>query len=265
MDNQNSSCCQSWHGGKMHKVFGILIGLVVLAVFFWLVVVIASKIKEYPYIDTNYQERNTIAITGEGEVVAIPDIALVTLGVITEKSTVSAAQQENTVKMNKVIEKIKSLGVEDKDIKTASYYISSQYDWNKDGQRVFRGYQVSQSVTVKIRKVDQAGAVLSAATELGVNQISDLSFTVDDMEKVKQEARLKALANAKEKAKALSKAAGVSLGRIISFSENADMPYPVMKSYALAEGMGGAVDSAPTVQAGSIDVKMIVTVSYVIK
>lgn len=226
--------------------------------------IVANNLKGYQYIGKPSAERDTIAISGEGKVTAIPDIATIDVGLTTEKSDVKNAQLENTTKMNRLIANLKNLGVDSKDIQTSYYNIYPQYDW-PNGKQILRGYQVSQGVTVKIRNLDKIGDILAAAGEGGANQVSGLSFNIDDPEVLRQEARVKALENAKEKAEALARVAGVSLGKIVSFSEYASTPYSAYKSMdALGIGGGGAVPS-PTVEAGSMDIVIDVTVSYEIK
>ena len=132
--------------------------------------------------------------------------------------------------------------------------------------QVLRGYQVSQSVTVKIRDLAKVGDILAAAGEGGANQVSGLSFSIDDPESLKQEARIKALENAKTKAEALASVAGVSLGKIVSFSESSMTPPVMYKSIDASLGMGGAAAvPSPTVEAGSMDIVLDVTVSYEIR
>lgn len=227
--------------------------------------VVAKNFKSYQYIGKPTAERDTISISGEGKVTGIPDIATIEVGLTTEKKDVASAQKENTLKMNRLISNLKNLGVEDKDIQTSYYNIYPQYDW-PDGKQVLRGYQVNQSVSVKIRNLDKIGDILAAAGEGGANQVSGLSFNIDDPEKLRQEARIKALENAKEKADALAKVAGVKLGKIVSFSEYSAVPTPMYKSME-ALGMGGGTGDmpAPSVEKGSMDIVVNVTVSYEIK
>ena len=174
----------------------------------------------------------------------------------------SDAQTENTVKMNAIIDKIKSFGVADADIQTSNYSIYPQYDYTNNVQTL-RGYQVAQSVDVKIRKLDSIGDILAAAGSLGANNIGGVSFTIDQPEKIQDQARLKALEAAKAKAQALATAAGVKLGKIVSFSESVSggTQPPIM--YAKMDAMGaGLAAPAPAIQTGSQDVIVDVTVNY---
>jgi hypothetical protein len=253
-----------WPSWKTNKVFTVVVILVMLGLLAVLGTVVAKNMKSYEYIGKPTAERDTIAISGQGKITSIPDIASVEVGLLTEKSDVKSAQKENTEKMNRLIANLKSLGVESKDIQTSYYNIYPQYDW-PNGKQVLRGYQVNQGVSVKIRNLVKIGDVLAAAGENGANQVSGLSFNIDDPEALRQEARIKALDNAKEKAEALAKVAGVKLGKIVSFSEYSEAPSYAYKSVdGLGMGGGGEMP-APSVEQGSMDVIVNVTVSYEIK
>lgn len=225
--------------------------------------IVAKNMKSYQYIGKPTAERDTISIFGQGKVTGIPDIATIEVGLLTEKPDVKSAQKENTDKMNRLIANLKNLGVEDKDIQTSYYNIYPQYDW-PNGKQVLRGYQVNQGVSIKIRNLSKIGDILTAAGEGGANQVSGLSFNIDDPEALRQEARVKALENAKEKADALARVAGVRLGKIVSFSEYSETPPVPYKAFAEGFGGGGEVP-APSIEKGSLDIVVNVTVSYEIK
>ncbi len=216
--------------------------------------------KEHYYIGKSPDIQRTISIMGEGKVTAIPDIALVSLGLSTQKTTVSEAQAENTKTINSLLDKLKALGIAKEDIQTVNYSIYPQYDYTNNGQ-ILRGYVVSQNVQVKIRQTDKVADVLKIAGDLNLNQIGGLTFSIDNPETYKQDARIKALQNAKEKADALAKVMNVKLGKVVSFSESESGYNPPVPYLAKSEatGLGGA---APTVEAGSQDITITATVTY---
>lgn len=253
-----------WPTWRENKLFTILLTLAFVAFLAVVALMIRAGLKQYNYIGKQVQERDTITISGEGKVTAIPDIATIQLGLTTEKKTVADAQKENTDKMNQLNKQLKDKGVEAKDIQTSNYSIYPQYDWN-NGKQTLRGYQVNQTVTVKIRNLDKIGDILSAAGNLGLNQVGGLSFDIDEPEKLRQEARIKALENAKEKAKALADIMDVKLGKVVSFTESSQYPQPIYKNYAL--GIGGGAESAPApqVESGSMDIVVEAMVVYEIK
>jgi hypothetical protein len=239
------------------------LGLLALVAAVYLGILAHNAWKASDFIGRPTPQRDTIAISGEGKVTAIPDIATVSIGVQTEKPKVGDAQTENTTKMNAIIDKIKSFGVADADIQTSNYSIYPQYDYTNNVQAL-RGYQVSQSVDVKIRKLDSIGDILTAAGTLGANNVGGVNFTIDQPEKIQDQARLKALEAAKSKAQALAAAAGVQLGKIVSFSESVSGGYqpPIMYAKDMAMGAGIAAAPAPSIQTGSQDVIVDVTVNY---
>ncbi len=241
-----------------------LVILILLGVVFWLGAAFVSKIKAYDYIGRPEAQRDTIAISGEGKVTAVPDIASIRLGLATEKEEVAAAQKENTEKMNDLIKELKGMGVDEEDIQTTTYNIYPRYDYKEESSEL-RGYEVSQQVTVKIRDLSEVGDILTAAGEIGANQVGGLQFTIDDKEDLREEARAKALENAQEKAETLADSLDVDLGRIVSFNETeggSPTPYPYYREEAM--GLGGS-GTAPDIQAGSNEVIMYVTVIYEIK
>lgn len=179
------------------------------------------------------------------------------------RKKVAEAQKENTTKMNAVIDKLKKeFKIDAKDIKTINYSISQQYDWS-DSKQTLRGYSVSQDLIIKVRKMDQISQILDMAGTIGINQIGNLSFEIDKPEKLKEEARIKALEQAKVKAEALSKIVGVKLGKIISFSETSSEPSPIYNNFSMTlakEETGGV--PAPSVEAGSNEITVFATVEY---
>ncbi len=256
--NKPSSGCSVCDSKIIYWLGVVLMVLLIVAGIF----LIRNWYKSYYYIG-QAETRDTISIQGMGKVTAIPDIATFTVGIQTEKYTVAAAQKENTDKMNEIIKALKEMGVEEEDIKTSQYNIYPQYNWN-EGQRTLRGYQVTQSVTIKVRDLDKVGDIFARAGELGANNVGGLQFTIDDPEEYKQEARLKALENAKEKAEALADAADVKLGKVVGFSESSGgTPYPSYRSYDLGLGAGMAEEAvAPDIEAGSTEIIIYVNVNY---
>lgn len=220
-----------------------------------------NTIKSAYYIGKPTDLSRTITISGEGKEVAIPDVAIVSLGYMTEKKTVSEAQRDMTQKINALIAAVKQQGIEAKDIKTTNYSVYPQYDWI-DGRQVFRGYQASQSIEVKMRNFDTISPTLELVGTLGLNQVGGLQFTIDDIEAVRQKARLQALANAKEKADALARVMGVRLGKVISFSESGYAPVPPIYYDRAVMLKAEGVSAAPAVEGGSEEIIVNASVTY---
>jgi len=218
-------------------------------------------------------QKDTITVSGKGEVVVKPDIATVSFGVTAENMDVSKAQTEATTKMNGIIDLLKGKGVEAKDIKLTNYNIYPRYDYTQTsqiypygGKQVLAAYVVSQTVEVKIRDISKAGEILSGVGTLKVTDVSGLNFTVDKEDAVKDEARALAITDAKDQAKILAKNLGVRLVKITAFSEGGNYPvyYEMNKSMAL--GMGGADAAiAPQVPMGENKITSNVSITYEIR
>jgi len=224
---------------------------------------IEGKIKENRYIGLGITDKNTINVTGEGKISVKPDLAVANVSVVSESKKVSDAQAVNTQKMNAITNYLKNdLKIEDKDLKTVEYNIYPDYNYTQEGGRIFIGYKITQTLEVKIRDLAKVGDVLEGVVAKGANEVSSLQFTVDDLEKVKIDARKLAIDNAKAKAEALTSQLGVKLGRIVSFSENYYNPYPgpyIMKEMSSGVGGGGVV---PDIQAGENEITVNVSVVY---
>lgn len=208
---------------------------------------------------------DTFTVSGEGKVTLIPDVAVVSLGVTAQGSSVTKVQDELNTKMNAVSAAIKKLGVDAKDIKTSYYHISPTYDYSSGTQRV-TGYQASSQLSVKVRKIDSINSVIDGATREGANEVGGVSFDVDDKTKAENQAREAAVSDAKAKAEAAASAAGFKLGRVINYSEgNGSYPRPLMYDTAeKALPMSGG--GAPTeVEPGTSELSVNVSLSYEIQ
>jgi uncharacterized protein YggE len=253
--------CNDKDGKCSYRANG-LISLFLIMLSAWLGIKAWNGIREHKFIGVPI-EQHTITVTGEGKVIAVPDIAMIQLGMMVEKKTVAEAQGENTKTMNSIIAKLKEFGVDAKDIQTTNYNISPVYDYD-NGRSTLRGYQVSQNVQVKVRKLDKAGEILGIAGSLGANQVGGINFMNEDPEALRQEARLEAIANAREKAEALAKASGVTLRRVISFSESTSGGYPIYFGYG-GDKRAEASAPAPTIEPGSNDIIINASVTYEIE
>lgn len=221
----------------------------------------------------------SISVSGEAEVTAIPDIATVTFTVRETAKTVPEAQKLAEDKITKGVEALGALGVEKKDTRTLSYTVNPRYEYQQTGicnsyscpptKTVITGYEVSQSVTVKVRKVDQAGEVLGALGKVNITEMSGPDFTVDDMDKVQAEAKETAIKNAREKAEKTAKSLGVSLGSITQFYEDNNGGYvPMMYSRAESAAAGMAMNQAKdavSLPQGENVIKSRVTITYMLK
>lgn len=222
-------------------------------------------------MDRDDYPTSTITIDGLGTVTAVPDIASVSFSVMEEAATVAAAQDSATKRTEQALAALKTAGIEDKDITTSSYSVYPQYEnqgcplYGPCPSPKIRAYQVSQSISVKIRDTEKVGPVLQGLGDAGVQNISGPNFTTDDPENLRAEARDKAVENAKAKAEALADSLGVRLGKVVGFWENTDpgypMPYARMES---AQAYGGAMDmvKTPTIPVGEGEYEVRVSVTF---
>ncbi|MFC1810390.1 SIMPL domain-containing protein [Patescibacteria group bacterium] len=219
---------------------------------------------------TNYR---SFYVQAEGEAVGVPDIAQFSFDVISQGSTdIAKTQQENTEKMNAVLDYIDTEGIDKKDIKTLSYNIQPRYSTSRCEDRVcpppkIVGYTVSQSAQVKIRDFSKISSLLSALVDKGANSVSQLSFTIDDPTELENEARADAIQKAKEKAALIAKEGGFSVGRILEINENF-YPGPIyqkggiemaVSSFDMDEGMAAPM---PAIEPGSQDINVQINIRY---
>lgn len=221
----------------------------------------------------------TITIEGDGKVTVKPDIARVSLSVATTGQTVKAVTEDGNTKMNAVIAAVKALGVKEDDVKTSSYSLYPEYNYNQPyfigedeapqkSEPKIVGYKLTQSLEVKVRDLTITDKVIDAATAAGANQVGSLSFDVDDLAPVKAEARKLAFDKAKDKANQMAGAAGVSIGRVVTFSEGFSGGGMVQyaRNYAMSDMMMESSPSvAPGIESGSMDVTVNISVTYEIE
>lgn len=256
------------------KVKGAILGVLGMLTIFLIVQTITS-LSELRFVGAGVPATNTITVDGTGEAFAIPDIATVYFTVMFEESTVNAAQEKATERTNAAIAYLKEEGVEEKDIRTESYNVYPQYDYItttcipgvpcRGGEQQLRGYQVSQTVAVKVRSVENVGTILGGLGELNVQNISGPNFEIDDIDSIRAEAREQAVEEARAKAKALAKDLNVRLVRVVGFWEDTNpYGYPMYaESYDMALGKGGM--NAPEIPTGESKVTSRVNITYEIR
>jgi uncharacterized protein YggE len=232
------------------------VGLVAVFGSLLLAVMAFSEIKGFQYIGAADPMQTTISVSGEGEKFATPDIAEVTFSIVAEAKTVADAQEKVRVSMEKITGFLKESGVEDKDIKTQNYNFYPKYEWQQarivcvtypcpqpEGKQVLTGYEATQALAIKVRKIDDAGKILSGLGERGATNLSGVTFKVDEDEEVKAQARELAIQDAKEKADILARQLGVDLVRIVSFNEGGEYPIYNYARAEMAMGLGGGAQA----------------------
>lgn len=205
--------------------------------------------------------KRTINVSGMASIKVTPDIAYVSLGVITEDKNALTAQKENAKKMSAVIAKIKASGIKSEDIKTVNYYISPKYDYNKEtGQSNIVGYTVNNTVQVTVRDLNKTGNIIDIASDEGVNSATGISFGLSDNEKYYNQALEKAVKNAQKKAETMASVYGIKLKMPVTITENSGYTpiYTMRESFAKA-----SADFVNTpVEAGNLEVSANVSIVY---
>jgi len=204
-----------------------------------------------------------IYVDGTGSAYATPDIAYVSVGVDTQDKTSEAAVETNTGKMNKVMDALKELEIEEKDIKTTNYNLSPNYEWTQERGSYTDGYNVSQSVNITVRDLDNVTRVLQAATESGANVVGNIRFELEDPDTAKDDARQIAIERAKAKAETIAASTGLKLGKVLYYSEYQNNNYNSGKGGMMyAEDMARSSIAEPAINPGQEEVELTVSLTY---
>lgn len=205
-----------------------------------------------------------IWVTGEGEVTVTPDLAILSLGVQAQADTVARAQSEVSTAMGAVISELNARGIENKDIQTQYFSINPTLRYDpQTGEEELTGYRVTNTVTVKVRNVENTGTIIDAVAAAGGNYIiiNSIEFTVDDPTPYREEARDKALADAREKAEQIADSTDVSLGKPTYINETTSFT-PYIKDLA---GQGISVPApevSSSISPGEATVTVTIQIAY---
>jgi len=233
-----------------------------VGLFFCMVFVGVPALKEYS--DALVSPR-TMTVSADGKATLTPDTAETSFSIISRGVDPQALATDNNGKIGSVVDFLKSQGLQDKDITTTGYDLSPNYQYNpKTGANFISGYTLTQTVTVKIHDLTKVAAILGGLTPLGINQIGGVNFTVDDPDQYLASARADAFGKARAKAESMAEEVGASIGRVVSAQESeGGMPGPV---YPMAMSAAGGMEApsvpAPTIEPGSQDVTLTVSVTY---
>lgn len=205
------------------------------------------------------EEIQGIRVTGSSSAFGEPDIAILRLGVSTERDSVEEASEEAAFAMQRVINSLKENDVGEKNIQTQQFSILPQYDY-VEGRKILRGYRVTNIVSAEIRNLKKVGNVIDDAAKAGDDmvQIQSIQFDIDDRKKLQEQARVKAMKDAKAKAEILAEEGGVKLGKPIYISESIDSYVPNYSFDKRAEG-------ATPIETGELEVRITVSVIYEIE
>ncbi len=256
---------------KFIKASTGLVGM--LSIF--IIVLVVNEIRSSKYIGPINQQVASITVSGKGEVTAISDIATISVNLSKDGATAKEAQNLLNEQITKTVDYLKKQKIEDKDIKSEYGGLNPKYSYEgvacftypcpqKDPKIV--GYTATQSITVKVREVDNANEVRTGLATLGLTNISGPTFSIDNQDALNDQARSKAIDDAREKAQVLAKQLGVRLGDVMNFSENGS-GYPIMYAKGGVMMDSAMASSAPVPELPKGENKVIsnVTITYEIR
>ena len=271
---------------KKGVMFASSVAIVLLAVFLFTQII--TNLKALDTIGEQPNPTNIITVSGTSDVSAPADTAEFSFTITGDGKTVADAQAKANPISKKALDYLKAQGIADADINNGGYNAYPQYGTQQvacpqaqtmmapangtvaspiycpPSQQVITGYEVSQTISVKVHDTSKAGPLLGGVGALGVSNISGLSFTIDKEDSLKNQARSQAIDKARAQAEELAKELHVHLGKITSFSDQGNYPAPVM--YAKAMMAGGADSaSAPSIPTGSNKITSTVSISYEIR
>ena len=202
-----------------------------------------------------------ISVTGEAQISVAPDIAFVDAGVATDAKTAREASEANNNAMTKVFAALKAANIDARDIQTSRLSLQPQYAPNRSGPSPVVGYRASNRVTVRIHDVSKVAGVIDTLVGAGANDIGNVNFEVSQASKLLDDAREKAVADARRKAEIYARAAGVTLGAALSISEGGSAPQPMFRAK-----MAAPMAAAPTpIAQGEETLSISVNVTWAIK
>ena len=199
-----------------------------------------------------------ISLTGHGEVRSVPDVAIVTSGVLSQGATAAEALSANTSAMTSIFAALKEAGIAEKDMQTSNFMVQPRYNFQDGKAPELVGYDVSNNVTVTLRKIGDLGGLLDRLVKAGSNQINGIAFDVSKPEAALDQARKLATMDATRKAKLYAEAMGVSLGNVMSISESGGYqpPMPMARGKVMMADAAAPVPVAAGEQAISMDVNI---------
>lgn len=200
-------------------------------------------------------------ISATGEVTRVPDVAIISTGVVTRAPSATAAIQQNAARMERVRSALRRAGIADKDIQTSSINLNPEYHYEQNRPPRLTGYTASNQVSVRFRDIAETGKILDALVAEGANQISGPSLTIDKPEEALDEARMRAIANGRARADLYARALGMRVVRLLSVSESGGYPVPPpMPMYARAEA--ASMDAQTKIDPGEQKVQVGVSMSF---
>ncbi|UMX48174.1 MAG: SIMPL domain-containing protein [Candidatus Nealsonbacteria bacterium DGGOD1a] len=291
MENQtNNMYCGNSKIGKA------IVAVLLVALSVYVLVLAFNAAKASKYVGRDAAAQSTISVSGNGEVYKDPNLAVMNFSVVSFAKTVDAAMADNTKKMNAIIDAAKSFGVAENDLQTTGFNVAPRYDYVKEaaapvsisapeagsvagsddmavsrqvyypsGKQVLSGYDITQTLTVKMRDLTKIGQIIQELTAAGANQAGNLQFTLDKPDEAQAEARKIAIDNAKTKAEKLAKDLGVKLVRILNYNDGGYAPVYQLNYAAKDMGAGEESVPSPNIQTGQNKITVNANITYEIE
>ena len=208
---------------------------------------------------SSIQPETTITLMGRGSIEQPPDVAMINVGVQVEAKTAAEAMARQATNMNGVFAAVKAAGIADRDMQTGNMSLNPVYEYPNNARPRLTGYQASNSITIKVRKLDTLGKTLDAVVKGGGNTINGISFSVDQPDNFQNEARVEAIKDAAAKAELYAQAVGYKVKRIVTISEQEFYPQPPMPVMMRMQDM--AAEATP-IAAGEVSLVQTVNVVF---
>jgi uncharacterized protein YggE len=200
-------------------------------------------------------------VSATGSVTRVPDLAIISAGVVTRSTTASGAIAENATRMERVRAALKRAGIADRDIQTSSISLNPDYRYENNQPPVLTGYQASNNVSIKFRDIRNSGTILDALVAQGANQINGPSLTIDKPNAAYDEARGRAVVAGRARAELYARSLGMKVTRLLSVSESGGFSRPPMPMFARGESAMSA-DAKTSVDPGSQDLEVTLAMSF---
>lgn len=206
-------------------------------------------------------------VEGSAEAAGVPDTAMVNMGVSKTGASVELAQKEVNEIVNRITAEMKTIGIEEKNIKTVNYSVNPNYDYTGGSQKI-NGYMVNADVQVKIKPVEKANQAIDAGTKAGATNVGNIQFVLDDEKRaqLEEQARKEAITKAKAKAESIARTSGIRLGRLVDVQEagTPGVQPPTFLRAEMAKDMaaGNEVAQSTTLNPGESKITSNVTLSY---
>lgn len=256
---------------KSKVMTALVVLLIVASVYFAAKTV--SEVKGLRFIGGGSTATSTISFDGKGEVTASPDLATISFTIRENAGTVTDAQTKVTTKEAAALAFLDKSGVAKKDIKAESINTSPKYDYGipcytypcSTRTPKIIGYEVSEYISVKIHDLAKAGDIVKGLGDVGISEMNGPDFSIEKEDALKEQARKIAIDDAKAKAESLSKDLGISLIRIVNFSESGNYPMYSEKRMLAADSAGSVSSPAPVLPTGENKITSNVTITYEIR